>query len=87
MTILQAKKAIEVERKILGLIRELPDRPENWTRITFQIARISELEGFVIHQTLAEQSPTSEAEQGPVPEPPLLLEPEPQPQGTEPNRS
>lgn len=77
MTILEAKKAIAVERKILLLLRDLESLPETPVRVSFQIARISELEQFIISTTLAEASAQSSLETAPVSEPAILLEPNP----------
>lgn len=60
MTIAEAKKDLAIEREILKLLGKLNrDDASVYTRVTFQIARIGDLERFILVTTLAEEPPVS----------------------------
>lgn len=57
MTIEEAKKDLAVEREILRQLGKLNRKdPAVYTRITFQIARIGDLENFVITTAIEEEN-------------------------------
>lgn len=57
MTIEEAKRDLAVEREILRQLGKLNRaEPAVYTRVTFQLARIQELEQFVITTAIEEES-------------------------------